>query len=89
MQCLFTKKVTLAQHANEFLVFRVRLTNRHANLTLRNNEERVTASALSHNVITLLIEGLFQHIGNLDQRVFGQFFEDRHAETITLKHLKT
>lgn len=43
--------------------------------------KRLSGSTDSYNVIALLVEGLFQYIGNFDQRVFGQILENGHTES--------
>lgn len=88
VQCLLAKEVALAQHSDELLLLRIGLANRHAHLTLRNDEERVAACALPHNVVALLVERLLQHVGDLDQRVLGQFFEDRYTEQRNIKYIQ-
>lgn len=80
MQRLLAEEIALAENTNELLIFGIGLANCHAHLTLRDDEERITTGTLSNNIVTLLIEGLFENIGDLDQRVLRQFLEDRYTK---------
>lgn len=82
LQCLLAEKVSLSQRPYKRIGrigVRIRLAQRYAHRTLRDNKERIAACALPHNIIALLVERLLQHIADLDQRILGQFLEDRHT----------
>lgn len=76
LQRLLAKEVALGQGADELLVGSTALANRHLHLALRNDEERVSACPLAHNVVTLLVVALLQHVAYFDQRILGQVLED-------------
>jgi hypothetical protein len=79
LQRLFPKEVTFAQSPNEFLLERVLRPNRHFDLTLRDDEESVTASALADDVIAFLVVAFLEHVRYFDERIFGKIFEDGNA----------
>jgi hypothetical protein len=79
LQRLFPKEVTFAQSPNEFLLERILRPNSHLYLSLRDDEESVTTSALANDVITLLVIAFLKNVGDLDERIFGKIFEDGNA----------
>lgn len=48
-------------------------------MTLRDDEEGVAARALADDVVALLIIAFLEHVGYLNERVFGKIFEDWNA----------
>lgn len=79
LQRLFTEEVSFAQSPDELFLERILRPNRHFDLTLRDDEESVTASTLTNDIIAFLVVAFFQHVGNLDERIFGKIFEDGNA----------
>lgn len=88
LQSLFSKEVSLAQRPNKVLLELILRPDRDADLPLRDDEECVAASTLADDVVAFLIVALLQHIGNLDERVFGKIFEDGNAERMEFELLK-
>jgi hypothetical protein len=79
LECLLAEEVAFAQRANELLLERVLRTNRDPNLTLRDDKESVAACALPDDVVAFLVVALLEHVGYLDERIFGKVFEDGNA----------
>lgn len=79
MQCFLSEEVALAKGADELFLLGVRLSDRHAHLTLGDDEEGVATCPLTDDVVALLVVALFQHVGNLAQGVLREVFEDRNA----------
>lgn len=65
LQCLLAEKVALVQCSDELLLGPTALTDRHLDLTLGYDEERVTAGALPNDIVALLVVALLQHIADL------------------------
>lgn len=76
MECLLAEEITLAQHPYELLLLGVLLLDRHPHLALRYNEEGIAPGTLAYYVIASLVVGLLQDIGDLNERVIRQVFED-------------
>lgn len=57
-----------------------KMTNKNSSyLSFRYDEERVTSRTLSNNIVSILVMSLFQHIGDFNQRIFGEVLEDRYT----------
>lgn len=79
LQCFFSKEVTFAQSPDELFFKLILRSDRNFHLTFRDDEESVATSTLTNDVIAFLVVAFFQHIGNLDERIFFKIFEDGNA----------
>lgn len=76
LQSFLSEEVAFAERSDEFLLERVVRSNRHFDLSLRDDEKCVASCTLTNDVIALLIVAFFQHIGDLDERIIWKIFKD-------------
>jgi len=71
LKCFFSKEVPFAKSPDEFLLIRLGLFHGNFDLSFANNEEGVTPGPLPDDVVAVAVRRLLQHVGQLDECVFG------------------
>lgn len=83
MQSFLAKKISFDQRSNVFFFIRILLFDGDFDSSFTDNEERVTAIALSDDVVSICVIAFFQNIRYFDQSFFWQGFEYRNARNKT------